>query len=112
MDMDVLLQPPMLYLLIVMIWWGVQFVPFALRGHDHFMVGSGAILHVIVYAWLVHLSAPEAPWKSIIFFSVVLASIFTGGGYLLCYLQLLERRKKLIARRLERAYVGIDGRGT
>ena len=111
MDMDVLIQPPILYLLFVMIWWGVQFVPFALSEHDHFMVATGAILHVIIYAWLVHLSVPEESWKSIIFSSVVLATIFTGGGYLLCYLQVLERRKKLITRRQERAYVGIDGRG-
>ena len=108
MDMDVLLQPPLLYVLFVMIWWGVQFVPFALSEHDHFMVAAGATVHVIVYAWLVHLSVPEESWKNIIFSSVVLATIFTSGGYLLCYLQIRERRKKLINQRRERANVGID----
>jgi prephenate dehydrogenase len=111
MDMDVLFQPPLLYLLFVMIWWGVQFVPFALSEHDHFMVATGAIVHVIIMAWLVHLSAPAESWKSIILFSAELATIFTGGGYLLCYLKIFERRKKITARRQGSAYVGVDRRG-
>lgn len=110
MDMDVhlqvLLQPPILYLVFVMIWWGVQFVPYSLGRHDHFMVATGAVLHVIVYAWLLHLSVPEEPWKNVILFSVVPVTIFTGGGYLLSYLQVQKRRKMLTVKRRERAYVG------
>jgi hypothetical protein len=111
MDMDVLSQPPLLYMLIVMVWWGVQFVPFALSQHDHFMVVTGAIVHVIIFAWLLHLSVPTDSWESIILFSVVPATIFTGGGYLLCYLQIQKRRKTLIAKRQGSAYVGVDRPG-
>jgi hypothetical protein len=108
MDMDVLSQPPPLYVLFVMIWWGLQFVPFALSEHDYFSVVTGAIVHVIIFSWLMHLSAPQELWKNVILFSVVLVSIFTAGGYLLCYLKIWRRRKKLIARRKEKVYVGID----
>lgn len=110
--LQALLQPPLLYLVIVMIWWGIQFVPYALSKHDHFMVGTGAVLHVIVYAWLMHLSVPAVAWKSIILSSVVLVTIFTGGGYLLCYLQILERRKILISKRQGKTHGGTTRPGT
>jgi len=87
MDMDVLLQPPILYIGCVMIWWGVLFVPFALEQHDHFMVLTGAVLHGIVYAWLLSLSVPGESCISIISASFILLMIFTGGGYLLSYVR-------------------------
>jgi hypothetical protein len=85
--MEVLLKPPMLYLVLVMFWWGLQFVPFILGDDDHFMVITGAILHVIVCSMLIHLSVPEEPWLSIITNACLWVVILVSGGYLLRYLQ-------------------------
>jgi hypothetical protein len=87
MDMDVLCrliyEPPMLYLLLVMISWSIGLVPRLARQQQHRLVWLSAILHLVVYAALVSHVVPEVSWTEIAFAASRITFLLTLGGYLL-----------------------------
>ena len=107
--MDVLFEPPILYLVIIMLWWGVEFVPFILKDDDHFMVCVGAVVHTIMYSWLVHLSVPLESWLLIVGISSMLVISLTIGGYVLHYLQTKQRQANVEPHHQEKALNGSIG---
>jgi hypothetical protein len=87
MDMDVLFEPPMLYLFLVMIGWSIGCVPRLAGRQEHRLVFFVALLHLVIYSVLIHHSVNHEPLFSILFASLTIVVALTVGGYVLFLLE-------------------------